>query len=65
MLVVSDFPLIQEVLGLLKVSIYGVFQELDRSSELLSRRLWPDVSEEGQAFYSQAPLDCPNLDTRA
>lgn len=58
------FPLVQEMLGL-KVSTSGVFQESDKSSKLQSRLPWPDVGEEGQAFYSQAPLDCPNLDRRA
>lgn len=33
-------------------------------SEKYQSRSESDVSEEGQAFYSEAPLDCPNLDGR-
>lgn len=45
-------------------STSAVFQDSDKSSFSQDSRgqIWV---REGRAFYSQAPLDCPNLDRRA
>lgn len=46
----------QEVLGLLMASTSGSRSWTNRIS------ISQDMSEEGQAFYSEAPLNCPILD---